>query len=78
MMVAHVVYPAIDDVPAGYYTVPFGLPEVKRPGNDVTILTVGSTLYRAVEAAARLGLALLLGLLLFRMAITKSRSGEPM
>ena len=42
------------DVPAGYYTVPFGLPEVKRPGNDVTILTVGSTLYRAVEAADRL------------------------
>ena len=42
------------DVPAGYYTVPFGLPEVKRPGNDVTILTIGSTLYRAVEAADRL------------------------
>jgi 2-oxoisovalerate dehydrogenase E1 component len=42
------------DVPAGYYTVPFGLPEVKRSGNDVTILTIGSTLYRAVEAADRL------------------------
>jgi 2-oxoisovalerate dehydrogenase E1 component len=42
------------DVPAGYYTVPFGVPEVKRLGNDVTILTVGSTLYRAVEAADRL------------------------
>jgi len=42
------------DVPADYYTVPFGLPEVKRSGNDVTVLTIGSTLYRAVEAADRL------------------------
>jgi 2-oxoisovalerate dehydrogenase E1 component len=42
------------EVPAGYYTVPIGLPEVKRPGKDLTILTVGSTLYRAVEAADRL------------------------
>jgi len=42
------------EVPVGPYTVPFGLPEVKRPGRDLTILTVGSTLYRAVEAAERL------------------------
>ena len=42
------------EVPAGYYTVPVGLPEVKRPGDNVTILTIGSTLYRAVEAADRL------------------------
>ncbi len=42
------------EVPAEYYTVPIGLPEVKRPGDDLTILTVGSTLYRAVEAADRL------------------------
>ena len=42
------------EVPAEYYTVPIGLPEVKRPGDDVTILTVGSTLYRALEAADRL------------------------
>jgi 2-oxoisovalerate dehydrogenase E1 component len=27
---------------------------VKRPGKDLTILTIGSTLYRAVEAAERL------------------------
>jgi 2-oxoisovalerate dehydrogenase E1 component len=42
------------EVPAGYYTVPIGVPEVKRPGRDVTILTIGSTLYRALEAAERL------------------------
>ena len=42
------------EVPAEYYTVPIGLPEVKRPGTDLTILTVGSTLYRAIEVADRL------------------------
>jgi 2-oxoisovalerate dehydrogenase E1 component len=42
------------EVPAEYYTVPIGLPEVKRPGDDLTILTIGSTLYRAVEVADRL------------------------
>ena len=42
------------EVPAGYYTIPIGLPEVKRPGTDLTILSLGSTLYRAIEAAQRL------------------------
>jgi 2-oxoisovalerate dehydrogenase E1 component len=42
------------EVPAGDCTVPIGLPDVKRPGKDITILTVGSTLYRAIEAAGRL------------------------
>ena len=42
------------EVPAGHYTLPIGLPEVKRPGTDLTILSIGSTLYRAVEAADRL------------------------
>jgi len=42
------------EVPAEPYTVPLGVPDVKRPGTDLTILTVGSTLYRAVEAADRL------------------------
>ncbi|MCX7799554.1 MAG: thiamine pyrophosphate-dependent enzyme [Fimbriimonadales bacterium] len=41
-------------VPEGWYEIPFGLPDVKRPGRDVTILTVGATLYRALEAAERL------------------------
>jgi 2-oxoisovalerate dehydrogenase E1 component len=42
------------EVPAGYYTIPIGVPEVKRPGEDITILSIGPTLYRAVDAAHRL------------------------
>ena len=42
------------EVPAGTYTIPIGLPEVKRSGTDLTILSIGSTLYRVVEAADRL------------------------
>ncbi len=40
-----------DGVPDGQCAIPIGLPEVKRPGKDVTILTIGATLYRALEAA---------------------------
>jgi 2-oxoisovalerate dehydrogenase E1 component len=42
------------EVPADYYTIPIGLPDVKIPGKDVTILTIGSTLYRARDAVKRL------------------------
>jgi 2-oxoisovalerate dehydrogenase E1 component len=38
-------------VPAGYYEIPFGEPDIKRSGDDITILTVGATLYRGLEAA---------------------------
>ena len=38
-------------VPAGYYEVEEGEPAVRRSGTDVTIVTVGATLYRALEAA---------------------------
>jgi 2-oxoisovalerate dehydrogenase E1 component len=38
-------------VPAGYYEVTEGEPAVRRAGTDLTIVTVGSTLYRALEAA---------------------------
>ena len=40
-----------DGVPEGYYEIPFGEPDVKRAGKDITILTVGATLYRALDAA---------------------------
>jgi 2-oxoisovalerate dehydrogenase E1 component len=43
-----------EGVPTGRYTVPIGLPEVKKPGTDLTILTVGATLYRALETATLL------------------------
>ncbi len=38
-------------VPEGYYEIPMGEPDVKRAGKDVTILTIGATLYRALDAA---------------------------
>jgi len=41
-------------VPEGYYEVPEGEPSVKRQGSDVTIVTIGATLYRAIEAAETL------------------------
>lgn len=41
-------------VPEEYYEIPIGEPDVKLEGSDVTILTVGATLYRALDAAKRL------------------------
>jgi 2-oxoisovalerate dehydrogenase E1 component len=43
-----------EGVPTEYYEVPFGEPDVKRVGSDVTILTIGAVLYRAMEAAQKL------------------------
>lgn len=40
-----------EGVPEGYYEVPIGEPDIKRPGKDITLLTIGSTLYQAVESA---------------------------
>lgn len=40
-----------EGVPEGYYEIALGEPDIKREGSDITILTVGATLYRAVEAA---------------------------
>ncbi len=41
-------------VPEGRYEIPFGEPDVKKEGRDLTILSVGATLYRAIEAAREL------------------------
>jgi 2-oxoisovalerate dehydrogenase E1 component len=41
-------------VPEGYYEITIGDPDVKMQGKDVTILTIGSTLYTAIEAAKEL------------------------
>ena len=41
-------------VPIDYYEVELGEPAIRRMGHDVTIVTVGATLYRALEAAATL------------------------
>ncbi|NBC84262.1 MAG: dehydrogenase [Bacteroidetes bacterium] len=38
-------------VPKEYYEIPLGEPDVKREGNDITLLSIGATLYRVREAA---------------------------
>ncbi len=38
-------------VPEGCYEVPIGEPALRKEGRDLTILTIGATLYRALEAA---------------------------
>ncbi|HHU49604.1 MAG TPA: dehydrogenase [Clostridiales bacterium] len=43
-----------EGVPEGYYEVPIGEPDIKKEGKDITILTVGATLYRALDAAKTL------------------------
>ncbi len=40
-----------EGVPEGYYEIPLGEPDVKREGSDITILSIGATLYKAREAA---------------------------
>ena len=43
-----------DGVPEGRYEIALGDPDIKREGKDVTILTIGATLYRAMDAAKTL------------------------
>jgi 2-oxoisovalerate dehydrogenase E1 component len=40
-----------EGVPAGYYEIDEGAPHIHRHGGDMTILTIGATLYKAIEAA---------------------------
>ncbi len=40
-----------EGVPEGYYEIPFGEPDIKRAGDDITILTIGATLYPALKVA---------------------------
>jgi len=41
----------IEGVPEGYYEIPFGEPDVKRAGEDITILSIGATLYPVMKVA---------------------------
>ncbi|MCE7985916.1 MAG: dehydrogenase [Caldilinea sp. CFX5] len=41
-------------VPKEYYEVPLGEPAIRRTGSDLTIITIGATLYRALAAADQL------------------------
>jgi 2-oxoisovalerate dehydrogenase E1 component len=40
-----------EGVPEGYYEIPFGEPDVKRRGEDITILSIGATLYPVIKVA---------------------------
>jgi 2-oxoisovalerate dehydrogenase E1 component len=46
-----------EGVPADYYRLPFGAPDVKREGRDLTILAIGPALYPALAAAEELATA---------------------
>ena len=41
-------------IPEEYFEVPEGQPAIRRHGADLTLITLGATLYRALEAATRL------------------------
>ena len=41
-------------VPTENYEIPIGEPDIKKVGSDITILTIGATLYRALDAAKTL------------------------
>jgi len=41
-------------VPEGYYEIPEGEPAVRKQGKDITIVTLGATLYRAMDVAKTL------------------------
>ncbi|KPK84776.1 MAG: dehydrogenase, partial [Bacteroides sp. SM23_62_1] len=40
-----------EGVPENYYEIPIGEPDIKKKGNDLTILTIGATLYTAMNAS---------------------------
>ena len=44
-------------VPEADYALAFGVPAIRRPGGDLTILTIGPSLYPALQAAAELAAA---------------------
>ncbi len=43
-----------EGVPEAYYEIPFGEPDIKRKGSDITILSIGATLYPVLKAADQL------------------------
>jgi 2-oxoisovalerate dehydrogenase E1 component beta subunit len=43
-----------EEVPEGEYIVPLGKARIVRPGSDATIITYGSAVFMALEAAARM------------------------
>ncbi|HHY66211.1 MAG TPA: alpha-ketoacid dehydrogenase subunit beta, partial [Alicyclobacillus sp.] len=48
------LYNVKGEVPEGWYVVPLGKAEIKRPGEDVTIVAIGKQVHTALTAAERL------------------------
>jgi len=48
------LYARVDEVPEEEYILPIGKADVKREGNDVTVICYGPTVWDAVDAAAEL------------------------
>ena len=48
------LYPTSGEVPADDYTVPFGQAEIKRAGQDVTVVAIGAMVPKALKAAEEL------------------------
>jgi 2-oxoisovalerate dehydrogenase E1 component beta subunit len=43
------------EVPEGHYTIPIGKAEIRRPGNDVTVIAYGTMVHVALAAAEETG-----------------------
>jgi acetoin:2,6-dichlorophenolindophenol oxidoreductase subunit beta len=48
------LYKMKGEVPEGYYTVPIGKAQIRRPGRDVTIVATSIMVHRSLEAAEQL------------------------
>ncbi|MFF2288800.1 alpha-ketoacid dehydrogenase subunit beta [Peribacillus butanolivorans] len=48
------LYNMVGEVPEGYYTIPIGKAEIKRPGSDLTIVAIGKQVHTAMDAAEQL------------------------
>jgi pyruvate dehydrogenase E1 component subunit beta len=48
------LYGVKGEVPEGDYTIPLGLADIKRPGSDVTLITLSRMVYVCLEAAEEL------------------------
>jgi pyruvate dehydrogenase E1 component subunit beta len=51
---SEVLYGLKGEVPEGEYTIPLGVAEIKRPGNDVTVVAHAKMVHVAIEAAKEL------------------------
>lgn len=48
------LYSMKGEVPEGYYTIPLGVADVKRKGDDITIVAIGKMVHVAMDAANQL------------------------